>query len=133
MVVPNPGFSSPGGAGVRAAQALIGLDVDKLVTGSVGINARPLLDDAGISVVTGESGRISAHLADPLLSSEKVQPISPACWPQTEPSRSSPRERKPTGYCFCERCGYRTDDDAGFPCFKLKCSDCGSILERKFN
>jgi predicted Fe-Mo cluster-binding NifX family protein len=57
-VAPNPGFSAAGGAGVRAAQALTGLGVDKLVTGSVGINARPLSDDAGIAAVTGECGSI---------------------------------------------------------------------------
>lgn len=125
QVVPNPGAASPGGAGVQAADALVRLGVDRLVTGSVGLNAKPLLEAAGIVVVTGQSGRIDAHLPAAGGGPATAAP------PPTAPAAQTGRH--PAGYCFCRQCGYRTDDDSGLPCFKLRCAACGSAMERKYD
>ncbi|RPJ10219.1 MAG: hypothetical protein EHM37_08450 [Deltaproteobacteria bacterium] len=133
LVVPNPGATSAGGAGVQAAEMLAGCGVGRLVTGSIGFNSRPLLEAAGISIVTGQSGKIHAHLAASGNQPEDAQPRPAATMPRSEKTSDVNSGRKPTGYCFCEHCGYQTDDDSGVPCFKLKCPTCASTMERKFN
>jgi predicted Fe-Mo cluster-binding NifX family protein len=62
LVVPNPGAISAGGAGVQAAEMLAGCGIGRLVTGIIGFNARPLLEAAGISIVTGQSGKIRVSI-----------------------------------------------------------------------
>lgn len=132
-VVPNPGAASTGGAGVQAAETLIRLGIDRLVTGSVGPNARPLLEAAGMVVVTGQSGKIGDHLAAAKASPGAAAYRTTASAPRGENAPGASAGRKPAGYCFCQRCGYQTDEDSGLPCFKLKCPACGSSMERKFN
>ncbi len=132
-VVPNPGAASAGGAGVKAAETLAGRGIGKLVTGSIGFNSRPLLEAAGITIVTGKFGKIRTHLAASGNQPEEAQPRTVAAMPRSEKTFNANRGRKPTGYCFCQHCGYQTDDDSGGPCFKLKCPNCASTMERKFN
>jgi predicted Fe-Mo cluster-binding NifX family protein len=132
LVVPNPGAISAGGAGVQAAEMLAGHGIGRLVTGSIGFNSRPLLEAAGISIVTGQSGKIRAHLVASGNQPEEAQPRPAATTARSE-TLDANSGRKPTGYCFCEHCGYQTDDDSGVPCFKLKCPTCTSTMERKFN
>jgi predicted Fe-Mo cluster-binding NifX family protein len=132
-VVPNPGAASAGGAGVKAAEALAGRGIGMLITGSIGFNSRPLLEAAGISIVTGQSGKIRAHLRafgnQPL----EAPPRPAAATLRSEETPAATSARKPAGYCFCRHCGYQTDDDSGVPCFKLKCPNCVFAMERKFN
>jgi predicted Fe-Mo cluster-binding NifX family protein len=132
-VVPNPGAASAGGAGVKAAETLAERGIGKLITGSIGFNSRPLLEAAGITIVTGKSGKIRAHLTASGNQPEEPQPRPAATMPRSEKPPVATSSRKPTGYCFCQRCGYQTDDDSGVPCFKLKCPNCASTMERKFN
>lgn len=133
QVVPNPGSASFGGAGVQAAEALIRMGIGKLVTGSVGPNAKPLLEAADMVVVTGQSGKISAHLTVARENPEAAASRTTASVPRGEKTPGAHAGRKPAGYCFCQHCGYQTDEDSGLPCFKLKCPACGSIMERRFN
>jgi len=133
LVVPNPGAASTGGAGVKAAETLTGRGIGKLITGSIGFNSRPLLEAAGISIVTGKSGKIHAHLAASGGQPKEAAPRPEAAKPQVSTAPDAARGRKPAGYCFCQHCGYQTDDDSGAPCFKLKCPNCASTMERKFN
>jgi predicted Fe-Mo cluster-binding NifX family protein len=133
QVVPNPGAASSGGAGVQAAETLIRLGIDKLVTGSVGPNARPLLEAAGIAIFTGQSGKISDQLPAASGNPEVATSPTTASLPRDEKAPGAYAGRKPAGYCLCQRCGYQTDDDSGLPCFKLKCPACGSTMERRFN
>jgi len=133
QVVPNPGAATAGGAGVQAAETLARLGIDKLVTGSVGPNARPLLEAAGIVIVTGRSGIISEHLdaaggRPPAAADQTPAPIAP-----NQKGTGAQSGRNPAGYCFCRHCGHQTDDDSGLPCFKLKCPACGSSMERRFS
>lgn len=133
QVVPNPGAASAGGAGVQAAEALVRLGIGKLVTGSVGSNARPLLEAAGINIFTGQSGNISDHLAVARGNPEASASRTTASLPRDEKAPGAHAGRKPAGYCFCQHCGYQTDEDSGLPCFKLKCPTCGSSMERRFS
>jgi predicted Fe-Mo cluster-binding NifX family protein len=106
QVVPNPGAASAGGAGVQAAETLIRLGIDKLVAGSGGPTARPIL---------------------------KAADRTPAPMASNQKATGTQAVRNPAGYCFCQHCGHQTDDDSGLPCFKLKCPACGSGMERRFN
>ncbi len=51
--IPNEGMNASGGAGIRAAQAVLSHGVEAVITGSVGPNALPALQDGGIKVLTG--------------------------------------------------------------------------------
>ncbi len=133
LAVPNPGAATAGGAGVQAAEALVRLGIDRLVTGSVGPNARPLLEAAGIAILTGQSGKISDHLAAAKENPGTAASRTTAFVPRDEEAPGAFAGRKPAGYCFCQRCGYQTDEDSGLPCFKLKCPTCGSSMERRFS
>ncbi|MDD4990483.1 MAG: cation diffusion facilitator family transporter [Candidatus Pacebacteria bacterium] len=37
----------------------------------------------------------------------------------------------PSGYCVCEKCGYKTPHQRGIPCSTLKCSTCNINLKRE--
>lgn len=54
----NPGPLAEGGAGIEAAQALIGLNIDAILTGNIGPNAFAVLNAAGIKVFTGINGAV---------------------------------------------------------------------------
>jgi predicted Fe-Mo cluster-binding NifX family protein len=122
--VPNPGLGMAGGAGATAAEFLKNLGVDEIITGRVGLKARPILERAGIVLSESRSGKIGDILSETGAASQN--PGRPDGSDHPTPGRS------PAGYCFCDSCGYRTADDAGVPCFKLKCPNCKSILERKY-
>lgn len=132
-VVPNPGADLAGGAGVKAAETLAWLGIDTLITGSLGPNAGPLLHAAGIAVVTGRSGKISAHLAAPQGGPETPRPRPDKFGTGSVTTSGAARGRSPAGFCFCQNCGYRTDDDSGAPCFKLKCPACATPMERRYD
>jgi len=51
------------GAGVNAAQLLVGKDVEAVVTGNCGPKAFSVLDAAGIRVHTGASGTVNEAVA----------------------------------------------------------------------
>lgn len=59
----NPGPSAEGGAGIKAAQAIVGLNIDALFTGKIGPNAFSVLDSAGIKVFTGIDGAVEDTIA----------------------------------------------------------------------
>ncbi len=58
----NPAASAPGGAGIQAAQFISKTGADALLTGSVGPNAYPVLEAAGITVYTGITGSVNDAL-----------------------------------------------------------------------
>ncbi len=121
-IAPNPGSTASGGAGVRAAEALVALGVNRVVTGSAGPNARAVLEAAGIGIEEGRRGAIRDHLRR--FPAERPAPE------QDAPARTP--LRTPAGWCCCERCGHRVDEDHGLPCFKLRCPRCGAALERRY-
>jgi predicted Fe-Mo cluster-binding NifX family protein len=57
-VLDNSSTISPGGAGIAAAQLIAGYGVDAVLTGSCGPNAFEALSAAGITTITGLSGKI---------------------------------------------------------------------------
>ncbi len=117
-VVANPGHGAPGGAGVQAARALTGRGIARVVSGRVGPNARPILEQDGIQVVENRTGPLKA-----LLEVKGFQEAGGILAPGAEKPSAG-------GVCFCENCGYR-NDDAGLPCFTQRCPRCGTRLERR--
>ena len=61
--VENPHRSASGGTGPQSAQLMADRQVDTVLTGEVGPNARRALDAAGITVVTGCVGGIADAIA----------------------------------------------------------------------
>jgi len=57
-VVPNEGGNMAHGAGIQAAQTVVGLGVQVVLTGNVGPNAYQALSAAGIKIVTGVTGNV---------------------------------------------------------------------------
>jgi predicted Fe-Mo cluster-binding NifX family protein len=51
-----------GGAGIRAAQTIAGKNVEAVLTGSVGPNAFPALQDSGIKILVGVSGTVKSAI-----------------------------------------------------------------------
>ena len=60
--VSNEAAIASGGAGIRAAQTVVSKSVDAVLTGSVGPNAFPALQDAGIRILSGVSGTVKSVL-----------------------------------------------------------------------
>ena len=56
--VENSSAMASGGAGISAAQMIIGKGVEAVLTGNCGPNAYQVLSPAGIKVITGISGRV---------------------------------------------------------------------------
>ncbi|MFX1560973.1 MAG: NifB/NifX family molybdenum-iron cluster-binding protein [Promethearchaeota archaeon] len=60
--VSNEAAMVSGGAGVRAAQTVASKNVEAVLTGSVGPNAFPALQDAGIKILSGVSGTVKSAI-----------------------------------------------------------------------
>jgi len=118
--VANPGYGAAGGAGVQAARTLVDRGVKRVITGKAGPNARPLLEQAGIEIIENRSGPLRLLVGD-VAGALQATSTNPAT--DTHPAKA--------GCCFCERCGYWSNDDAGLPCFQQRCPHCGATLERK--
>ena len=60
--VSNEAAMASGGAGIRASQTVASKDVEAVLTGSVGPNAFPALQDAGIKILSGVSGTVKSAI-----------------------------------------------------------------------
>ncbi len=58
----NEASHSPTGTGAMAAQAVVDLEVDVVLTGFVGPHAKRILSDAGIRIVQGFEGTVRGAL-----------------------------------------------------------------------
>lgn len=58
--VSNIAATASGGAGIRAAQTITSRDVEAVLTGSVGPNAFPALEESGIKILAGVSGTVKS-------------------------------------------------------------------------
>ena len=108
-VMDNPAREMASGAGIKAAEAIARAGVGKVITGSVGPNAMPILEEAGIEVITGHSGAVRGSF-----------PSAPSS------------EEAGKGSCVCPKCGKAMRNSPGVPCFKHRCPDCGTLMERKW-
>jgi predicted Fe-Mo cluster-binding NifX family protein len=60
QAIPNNAAMASGGAGIQAAQIVADQSVEAVITGSVGPNAYPALQNAGIRILTGASGSVKS-------------------------------------------------------------------------
>jgi len=60
--ISNEAAMASGGAGIRAAQTVAAQNVEAVLTGSVGPNAFPALQDAGIKILAGVSGTVKSAI-----------------------------------------------------------------------
>ena len=56
--MPNESAMASGGAGIQAAQTIVNIGINTLITGNVGPNAFEVLSAAGIETMTGASGTV---------------------------------------------------------------------------
>jgi predicted Fe-Mo cluster-binding NifX family protein len=73
---PNPAMSTPGGAGIQAAQFAVSKGVTAVLTGNVGPNAFNVLQAAGVTMYPVSGG--SVREAVEALKSGSLQPVSGA-------------------------------------------------------
>ncbi|HDO19669.1 MAG TPA: dinitrogenase iron-molybdenum cofactor biosynthesis protein [Thermoplasmatales archaeon] len=57
-VIPNEAANEFGGAGIKAAQNIIKLGAEALITGNIGPNAYQVLSSAGIRIFAGPEGTV---------------------------------------------------------------------------
>ena len=72
--VENSSAMASGGAGISAAQMIIGKGVEAVLTGNCGPNAYQVLSAAGIKVITGVAGKVEDAIEG--YKSGKYQPSS---------------------------------------------------------
>ena len=60
--ISNEAAMASGGAGIRAAQTIAAHDIEAVITGSVGPNAYPALQNAGVKILTGAFGTVQSAL-----------------------------------------------------------------------
>ncbi len=80
-VVENSSAAASGGAGISAAQMIVGKGVKAVLTGNCGPNAYQVLSSAGIEVVTGVSGKVKDAI-EGYKSGRFKQAPSQLCQPQ---------------------------------------------------
>ena len=72
--VSNDAAMASGGAGIRAAQTVAGYGIEAVLTGSVGPNAFPALENAGIKILVGTSGTVKNAITS--YSSDTLHPLA---------------------------------------------------------
>lgn len=60
--IKNPYMQAGGGAGIQAAQFVANKDVEAIITGNTGPNAFQVLKEAGLSVISGVSGKAKSAI-----------------------------------------------------------------------
>ncbi|MEM3059052.1 MAG: NifB/NifX family molybdenum-iron cluster-binding protein [Methanomassiliicoccales archaeon] len=73
--IPNEASRSPHGTGAMAAQSVVGLGVDVVLTGFVGPHAKRILRDAGIEIVEGIEGTVRSAIERYLKKTEERETV----------------------------------------------------------
>ena len=60
--IANEGVMAAGGAGIKAAQTVLNKDVEVVITGRVGPNAYPALENEGIKIMLCDKGSVRAAI-----------------------------------------------------------------------
>lgn len=74
--VDNPATESPGGAGIKAAQAILDHGVTVLLTPQCGENASKVLRAAGVTIQRADAGPVK-EAVDAYLRGEPAEPVNP--------------------------------------------------------
>jgi predicted Fe-Mo cluster-binding NifX family protein len=74
--VPNPAVSAPGGAGIQAAQFVVGQGAQAVISGNLGPNAFQVLQAAGVAVYTTPGGTVGEVVA--AFQAGQLAPVSQA-------------------------------------------------------
>jgi predicted Fe-Mo cluster-binding NifX family protein len=74
--VANESAAASGGAGISAAQMVVGKGVEAVLTGSCGPNATQVLSAAGVKIITGVSGTVKDAVQS--YKSGELQPAPPS-------------------------------------------------------
>ncbi|HDH45079.1 MAG TPA: dinitrogenase iron-molybdenum cofactor biosynthesis protein [Thermococcus sp.] len=137
-VIKNPGVTAIGGAGIQAAQIVVGKGVDVVITGNVGPNAFRALSTAGIKIVAGVGGITVKDAIDRYLKGELKETSAPTT-PGFGPSTMNPGARLGTGRgrfrgppmeCVCPNCGFKMTKQRRIPCAQSICPRCGTPMVR---
>lgn len=73
--IPNEASRSPHGTGAMAAQTVVDLGVDVVLTGFVGPHAKRILKDAGIEIVEGIEGTVRSAVDRYLKKTEERETV----------------------------------------------------------
>ncbi len=87
----NPAQNAPGGAGIQAAQFVLSRNVDAVLTGKVGHNARDMLAAAGIDIHTVEAKTVreAVEALEGSAKGERVRSLETENGPMAEERRKS--------------------------------------------
>ena len=157
----NSNAAASSGAGISAAQMIVGQGVQAVLTGNCGPNAYQVLEAAGIQVVTGMSGNVYQAVENYKSGqSEPSQEANVVSHFGSNPSGSygatwgggggrgagmgagrmgrrggmiggAGRGVGPGGNCVCPACGARITHQLGVPCTTSNCPKCGTRMVRE--
>lgn len=151
----NSAAAITGGAGIQAAQLIGNGEIDVVLTGSLGPNAREVLSAAGVKVGLGVSGTVRDALGqyeNGQLQTASGSPAETPSGPGGFGGGAAPGSIRgmgrgtgrgmggrrggggrcgwagPAGHCICSSCGVCVPHQAGVPCFEQKCPQCGGAM-----
>ena len=96
--VVNQAADAAGGAGIQAAQLVVGAEVQAVITGRVGPNAERVLQTAGIPVYLFQGGTVKEAVEDfkakrlPVATGDEIEPTQPKR--HDVPAASSSRDKE---------------------------------------
>ncbi|MCK4792112.1 MAG: NifB/NifX family molybdenum-iron cluster-binding protein [Desulfobacteraceae bacterium] len=130
----NPFKSTDRGAGIQAAQWMADRRVKKVLSSRVGPNALKALKAAGITVITGVSGKIGEAVENyragkALNSSAKPNVVNAQSTASS--NIGSRRGLGPRGECICTKCATSIAHRRGVPCRDEACPKCGARMRRE--
>ena len=130
----NPFKSTDRGAGIQAAQWMADRRVKTVLSSRVGPNALKVLKAAGITVITGVSGKIGEavdHYRAGKAVNSSAKPNAVNAPSAASSNIGSRRGLGPGGECICTKCTTSVAHRRGVPCRDEACPKCGARMRRE--